>query len=107
MNTVINGKSYNTQTAVAIAAREAGVYITDFNYLKETLYRKKTGEFFLAGKGGAMTRYSHSYSDNSWGGGSKIIPLDYYEAKGWVERYAPESYEELFGEVEEKTEEKS
>lgn len=50
MKQIINGKMYNTETATEIATRSNGC--TGWEYLEETLYRKKNGEFFLCGSGG-------------------------------------------------------
>lgn len=102
MKKIINGRMYNTETAKFIACRDNGRSCSDFSYMEEALYRKRTGEFFLYGEGGAMSKYSVSYGDNSWGGGSEIIPLTEEKAKKWLERYADaDIYIELFGEVEE------
>ncbi|MBO4714874.1 MAG: hypothetical protein J5672_02105, partial [Verrucomicrobia bacterium] len=68
--------------------------------LKETLYQKKNGEWFLLGEGGAMTRYCINSGDSRCGG-SNIIPLTENEAKKWVEIHHNDDYEQLFGEVEE------
>ena len=49
----IDGKRYNINTAEFIASWDNDLPYMDFGYLKETLYRKRTGEFFLYGEGGA------------------------------------------------------
>ena len=102
MKKIINGKKYDTETA-----KQLGTYANygswrDFSHYEETLYRKKTGEYFLHGKGGAMTHYAVSESQNSWTGGEKIIPLTEAEARAWSENNLTcEAYESIFGEVEE------
>lgn len=102
MKKIINGKMYNTETAKEIAYYSNGRSYSDFSYVEETLYRKKTGEFFLYGSGGAMSRYSVSYGQNTWSGNEAIIPLTEAKAKVWMERYADaDTYIEVFGEVEE------
>ena len=56
-----NGKPwrrYDTETAKAVGSRDNGLSYRDFNHVEETLYRKKTGEFFLHGEGGPMTKYA-------------------------------------------------
>ncbi len=100
MKEIINGKRYDTSTATEIAYNCGDGGWSDFNYFEESLYRKRTGEFFLAGKGHAMTKYA-THSGNSSSRGSGIFPLDLQEAQEWVERYCNSRYEEIFGEVEE------
>lgn len=55
MKKIINGKMYNTETATELGNFWNGLSTNDFRNLSETLYRKKNGEFFLYGQGGAMT----------------------------------------------------
>lgn len=94
MKKIINGKTYDTEKATAIYTRDNGDY--GINGIKETLYRKRTGEFFLHGEGGANTRYAEQ-DGNSWKGGSAITPMSFNEAKEWAEEYMPaEEYEVVF-----------
>ncbi len=101
MKKIINGKKYDTETAIEIAQYWNHLSPTDFANLYEKLYRKKTGEYFLFGEGGPMTKYAKSCGSNSWCSGKAIIPLTLKEAKEWVEEYENSSYEEIFGETEE------
>lgn len=102
MKKIINGKMYNTETAEEYGDDWNGCPTNDFNYSCTTLYKKKTGEFFLHGEGGALSKYSESCGNNSWTGGSKIIPITVDEAKEWTEEHLEaDVYIELFGEVEE------
>ena len=102
MKKIINGRKYDTDTAQEIGHWSNSLSYTDFGYCEETLYRKKTGEFFLCGEGGAMSRYATSYNDGMTGGGKRIIPIDQEEAEEWIERHcSTETYEEVFGTVEE------
>lgn len=100
MRKIINGKSYDTNTAEEICSVTNGYYRNDFQFCKETLFLKKTGEFFLYGDGGAMSKYSQPCG-NGRQGGVEIIPLSEQEAKSWVEKNSDEYYEKLFGVVEE------
>jgi hypothetical protein len=101
MKKIINGKKYDTNTAKILGS--AGYsHPGDFSYWQETLYRKKTGEFFVHGIGGAMSRYARQTGPNEWTGGEKIIPLTREEARKWAEKNLDaEEFEEVFGEVEE------
>lgn len=90
MKKVINGKMYNTDTAKEIKSwiNDNDLSWSDFGYLHETLYQKKTGEYFLHGCGGARTKYNHVCSDGSVSAGEKIIPLSDENAKIWLnEKY--------------------
>ena len=60
MKKIINGKKYDTDTAQELASWDNGGGWRDFHHCEETLYRKKTGEFFLFGEGGPMTKYAVS-----------------------------------------------
>lgn len=101
MKKIINGKKYDTQTAKAVGEYSNGYSYSDFNYVRETLYLKKTDEFFLYGEGGAMTRY-HERVGNCCTNGEAIIPLTRKKAMMWAEEnMTAEEYEEIFGEVNE------
>ena len=101
MKKIINGKMYNTETAQEIACYCNDLSKGDFRYYDEMLYRKKTGEFFLSGEGGPMSKYSRPCG-NMTGAGSGIIPISIDEAKSWIEQYSGTAvYIEVFGEPEE------
>ena len=85
MRKVVGGKLYNTETAEEIC--EWGNYYnyTDFKYCKETLYKTKKDNWFLYGKGGAMSKYSQPYGNSGRGPGSDIVPLDREGVIEWLE----------------------
>lgn len=100
MKQIIHGKKYDTETATMLGETWEGVP-SDFRYYREELYRKKNGEFFLYGTGGAMSAYSQSTGDSVMGG-ERIIPYTESDAKEWAEKnLTVEEYENVFGEVEE------
>lgn len=101
MKMIINGKRYDTETATLMASYDNGLSRRDFRFLSEELYKKKTGEFFLYGNGGALTYCCRKCCDGTYCNGETIVPLSFEEAKEWVERQANEKYEEIFGECEE------
>lgn len=70
MKKVINGRSYNTETAKELGYQTNGYANNDFYFTGETLYRKKTGEFFLYGEGGAYSIYGRDFG-MSRGSGKK------------------------------------
>lgn len=99
MKKIINGKVYDTDTAKRLAGWDNGIYGA-LESVSETLYRKKTGEYFVHGEGGAMTQYASPKGQNSWAGGERIMPMAYDDAKAWAEeRLTAAAYEELFGTV--------
>lgn len=99
MKKIIKGKVYDTETATFLGRMSNNLPTSDFSYFEETLYKKRTGEFFLYGEGRAMSKYAKSCGDG-WSGGSEIIPLTWDAAREWAEKNLDASkYEELFGEV--------
>ena len=101
MDKIINGKRYNTNTATIVGEWDNGIY-GGINSIEETLYRKRTGEFFLFGSGGANTKYSKYIGSNNWAGSEVIIPLSWEEAQEWAEKHLDtEHYVALFGEINE------
>lgn len=100
MKKIINGKVYDSDKATGIGSWDNGCGYNDFNYVSETLYRKRTGEYFILGGGGAMTKYAVSTGNNSWGGSTKIIPLTYDAANKWaMDHLSANEYEKEFGEI--------
>ena len=97
MRKVINGKRYDTDTATSYGSAYYS-NCTDLYFWEETLYQKRTGEFFLYGEGGAASKYAERIGQNNWSGGARIIPLSLESAQKWVEKYlTAEKYEEIFG----------
>lgn len=102
MKKIISGKLYDTETATKVASCYHGDGPRDFHHYSEALYRKRTGEYFLAGEGGPMTKYARTTGQNSWSGGERIFPLTYEEATAWAEtEMDAEDYEAEFGAVSE------
>lgn len=86
MKKIINGRKYDTVTANRIDFFSNG--LTGFDHYYEGLYQKRTSEFFLD-------------VDDGYNG-ERIIPLSEKEAKKWLEEHSDgDTYEEVFGEVEE------
>lgn len=107
MKKIINGKKYDTDTAILYGSYDNGSHLRE-NRFCEQLYRKKTGEFFLYGKGGPETKYAVSCSQGKWSEGENIEPLTFVAARTWAERYLKkEEYETIFGKVDESGERKT
>lgn len=97
MRKIIEGRKYDTETATKVHC-----WYNDadgFDSVVETLYRKRNGEYFLHGEGGARTKYASPDGDG-WCGGSMLIPLSYEGARSWMEEHADgDEYEAEFGET--------
>lgn len=97
MKKIINGKLYDTTTARCLGS-DSYSNRRDFHYWSEELYVKRTGEYFLYGEGGPMSRYAETVGQNEWSGGEKIIPLSLDKARKWAEEHlSADEYEEAFG----------
>jgi len=96
MMRIINTKKYDTETATYIDdfTSTEDYNRTNFNFYREALYKKRTGEYFLYIEGWGVGR-GRGYDE-------KICPITLDKAKKWVEENSSgELYEELFGEVQE------
>ena len=100
MKRIIDGRKYDTETATEVH-EWSDKAPSDFGYIEETLFRKRTGEYFLYGYGGPMTRYAEREAYGSgYTYGSTIIPMTYDEARAWAEGHMDvDGYESEFGEV--------
>ncbi|MBD3849404.1 hypothetical protein IED13_27205 [Bosea sp. SSUT16] len=95
MARVVAGLLYNTETAELIAdvARTGG----DWNYERTQLFRTKNSRFYLAGEGGAATRWAQRITgDRGYVEGDGVIPLTDAEARLYVERFANHRFDEFF-----------
>lgn len=84
MKKVINGKVYDTDTAREVGCFDSGAGDRLFGW-SETLYVKRTGEYFLFGEGGPGSKYSVRTGVNNTTGSAKIFPLSYNDARKWAE----------------------
>ena len=99
MRKILNNKLYNTDTAKYLAEFSSDYPKSDFNWYSETLYQKKTGEYFLYGEGGPNTHYAQ-HENGMWGYGQQIIPITEETAKKWAEENLDtDTYMKIFGPV--------
>lgn len=100
MRQIIGGKTYDTDAAEEIGHYWNGLGTGDFRNISESLYRTKKGNFFLAGSGGPMTKYSRPVG-NMTGGGDGIIPMAKEEALAWAEHHevSSEKIEKYFSDL--------
>ena len=85
MKKVINGKLYNTETATKIASDNSPYGNGDFQFENTKLYKTAKGAFFLAGNGGAASRWSQSLGTGGRGAGEGMEALTPEEARTWCE----------------------
>jgi hypothetical protein len=85
MKRVIDGKIYNTATAEEICDLPCHAYPGDFQYHETTLYRTEKGAYFVAGKGGPMTRWAQPEGNSGYSGGSGLEVVSQEEARGYAE----------------------
>lgn len=101
MKKIINGKRYDTTTARYVGGWNNNRGFRDFSHCYEDLYCKKTGEYFLYGAGGPMSKYAESTGQNQWSGGEDIVLMTAEEAREWAEeKLPPEKYEAEFTVIE-------
>lgn len=100
MKKIVDGIRYDTEKAVEIGSA-SHLYSSDFEHWEATLMKSPRSErYFIAGHGGAMSRFAQSCGRNEWGGGSDIIPMDKADALEWAEQHLdPEVIEEFFGDM--------
>lgn len=108
MKKVIKCSLYNTDTAQELGCVEPSGYdCSDFDYFCETLYRTKSGKYFLHGEGHGNSRYGE-WHGNSGEWGEQIRPYTPDEARDWAEEnLTAEEYTEAFGEPEEASDSKA
>lgn len=100
MNKIINGARYDTEKATKIGSiRPMGQDTGNFSYFCETLYRTKSGKYFLHGEGHGNSKYG-VWRGNTGGWGEAIRPYTLEDAKEWGEaNLSADEYEAEFGEV--------
>lgn len=87
MKKIINGKSYNTETATLIGEYYTRHSCDDFHYYEEGLYLTAKGAWFISGRGGALSKYSRPCGGNGSCGGDGLEPISEKEAQEWLEEH--------------------
>ena len=103
MKRIIDGVTYNTETATLIYRDALEGSWNDYKWQSESLYKTRSGRFFLHGEGGAGTKYGKAVSTTSRAGGEQIKPISEDDARRWLEQFeAPDEIcPELFPGAEE------
>lgn len=105
MKKIINGKRFDTSKSITIGSFDnigsGASSTTDFHYWEATLYKTpRSGQYFLAGSGGPMSRYAEASGNNSWSGGEGITPMSKEDAFEFAQQYLSTSeIEEEFSDM--------
>lgn len=101
MKKIINGARYDTDTAKKLGFSQNAPE-SDFDWYDETLYRTKSGKYFIHGCGGPRTRYASRRTDENWSSGEQILPISEDAARKWAEKNLDATeYEASFSVVDE------
>jgi hypothetical protein len=103
MKKIIDGKTYNTETATFVCSVSGRISDRgDFGFDDTGLYRSPKGQFFISGHGGPRSLWGVTTGPSSWSGGEGLRLVSEDDAREMCERHAkPEVYQEFFGEPEE------
>lgn len=95
MKKLINGLKYDTDTAIFVGYY--CIFADEVRYsFVETLYYKRTGEFFIYRRGGDIIE--EDFNNDYWVIRPEIIPFSFQEAKRWVELHCSKyKFISLFG----------
>ena len=94
----VDGKEYDTDTTEYVGRYKNTPYHNDTNFYEETLYRKKTGEFFLYGQGNSASKYAYISPGGRRSFAQRIVPLTDEKAKVWMQQHGyGEKCAALFG----------
>jgi hypothetical protein len=85
MKSIINGKTYNTETSARICSLPCACGSGDFWHHKTDLYQTPKGSFFLAGHGGPRSMWAEQTGQNEWSSGAGIKLLSDQEARSHME----------------------
>ena len=104
MKKIIDGKAYNTATADEVCEitphDHRNLYTSDFTHETTHLYKTEKGQWFIAGSGGALTRWATRNGNGRLAGdGLKLVTDD--EAKEFLEEFGSARIFEQYFAVEE------
>ena len=85
MKSIINGKTYSTETATLVCSLACHHNRGDFSYHDTHVFVTKKGAFFLAGHGGALSMWSEPCGNSGRSGGRGIRPISEQEARDYME----------------------
>lgn len=98
MKKYIDHHLYDTDKAFEVETYENHYHEFDCRYIKETLYQKPNGEWFLLAHGGSWTKYRKPRKLGGFSGSTVIVPLSLDKAKEWAKTHlSSEVYILTFG----------
>ena len=100
MKKIINQKRYNTDaSSLVLEWQTDNLPADDPKHVEfNRLYRKSTGEYFIHGKGGAMSPYANITRSGIVSGGETLIPVSLEEATEILEKHmTPEEVDCVLG----------
>ena len=100
MKAIIEGRRFDTDTAIKLGEASYDGFRTDFSWWEETLYKTpRSGAFFTVGSGGPRSNYARSEGQGSWSGSHNVFRvLSWEQATAWAERHlSAEAIEAHFG----------
>ena len=84
MKQVINSKLYDTESAEELASYSNHKPKSDFDYVREVLYKTDAGQYFLHADGGAASKHAEKVG-NLTTPNEELIPMSDEEALSWCE----------------------
>ena len=97
MKKVIKGAVCDTETATKIGSCDHDI-TNRLCWWSETLYRTKSGKYFIYGEGGPGSRYARAEDDGRWKSGEQIDVISRKAAEEWAEEHlSGDEYEAAFG----------
>lgn len=85
--TSILRRRYDTRTARLVFSYDSDLEQNDSHYFKESLYQRADGSYFLAGEGGAMTKYANEDERGGRGYGEGSYSISEAQAQTWIAKY--------------------
>ena len=86
MKKIIDGKLYDTSTAVHVCNLNSPTDDrSDFNWHKTGLYNTLKGRFFVSGEGGPSSMWAKSVGQNTWSEGEGLRSVSEEEARDFME----------------------
>ena len=86
MKKIINGRTFNTETATHVCDLPCTANRGDFHWHETALYRSPRGQFFVAGTGNASSMWAMPAYGGGMTGGSGILLVNENEARQHMER---------------------
>ena len=104
MKKSIGGSVCDTEKARLLGAFASCEDQGSLTWTRESLYRTKSGKYFLHCEGNSNTIYAERTGDGWYSPGQQIRLISEAAAKNWAEQHmSGDEYEAAFGEVEERT----